>query len=361
MTKAEIVQALYSKVGGFSRKESAELVDLVFEMMKETLGRGEKIKVSGLRILFCATSASAPGRNPQTGQPIKISERRVLTFKASQILKLALNLRAGEISNGATSAAPTSIVLGASTAGGDSTAGARISRYMSELGRGTLPPKLYFRIGEVADLVGVEPHVLRYWEREFRGVRPTKSAKGQRVYSRRDVENLIRVRELLYKEGFTIAGARKKLLRTEIADDDVSDVENSDRAPPVETSEAAKTREAASSQCVSTLRHSSPNPCPLRDLSLATAVVAVHVARFETMALTLAPRSDRTPALPMPRRRRSHLLLSLALTCACSVLNARPCPREGCCSSSLSCANDGLPIGVGGSATRNGCAGTEHP
>src|SRR5271165_3813694 len=76
-----------------------------------------------------------------------------------------------------------------------------------------LPPKLYFRIGEVAELVGVEPHVLRYWEREFRSIRPTKSAKGQRVYSRRDVENLLRVRELLYSEGFTIAGAKKKLQR----------------------------------------------------------------------------------------------------------------------------------------------------
>jgi len=79
----------------------------------------------------------------------------------------------------------------------------------------TLPPKLYFRIGEVASLVGVEPHVLRYWEREFRTIRPTKSAKGQRVYSRRDVENLMRVRDLLYADGFTIAGAKKKLQRAE--------------------------------------------------------------------------------------------------------------------------------------------------
>ena len=76
-----------------------------------------------------------------------------------------------------------------------------------------LPSKLFFRIGEVAGLVGVEPHVLRYWEREFRTIRPTKSARGQRVYSRRDVENLLRVRELLYTQGFTIAGARKQLLR----------------------------------------------------------------------------------------------------------------------------------------------------
>src|SRR5438445_7177142 len=82
-----------------------------------------------------------------------------------------------------------------------------------------LPSKLYFRIGEVASLVGVEPHVLRYWEREFRSIRPTKSAKGQRVYSRRDVENLMRVRELLYAEGFTIAGAKKKLQKTGVEPD----------------------------------------------------------------------------------------------------------------------------------------------
>lgn len=76
-----------------------------------------------------------------------------------------------------------------------------------------LPSKLFFRIGEVANLVGVEPHVLRYWEREFRSIRPTKSAKGQRVYSRKDVENLLRVRDLLYRDGFTIAGAKKRLQR----------------------------------------------------------------------------------------------------------------------------------------------------
>lgn len=74
-----------------------------------------------------------------------------------------------------------------------------------------LPSKVYFRIGEVASLVGVEPHVLRYWEREFRTIRPKKSARGQRVYSRKDVETLMRVRQLLYSEGFTIAGARRRL------------------------------------------------------------------------------------------------------------------------------------------------------
>src|SRR4029077_1160479 len=100
MTKAEIVQALYTRVGGFSRKESAELVDLVFEMMKETLARGEKIKVSGFGNFVLRDKRQRPGRNPQTGDPIKISERRVLTFKASQILKQALNPRHASRSEG---------------------------------------------------------------------------------------------------------------------------------------------------------------------------------------------------------------------------------------------------------------------
>lgn len=117
MTKAEIVHALYNRVGGFSRKESAELVDLVFEMMKETLGRGEKIKVSGFGNFVLRDKRQRPGRNPQTGQPINISERRVLTFKASQILKQALNQRARPV--GRNGSAPP---MSASNHGGDTTA-----------------------------------------------------------------------------------------------------------------------------------------------------------------------------------------------------------------------------------------------
>src|SRR4051812_39702008 len=86
--------------------------------------------------------------------------------------------------------------------GGNGHSGASVSE---------LPTKLYFRIGEVASAVGVETHVLRYWESEFRSIRPQKSSRGQRVYSRRDVETLMRVKELLYDRGFTIAGARRQL------------------------------------------------------------------------------------------------------------------------------------------------------
>src|SRR5688500_4316154 len=91
MTKAEIVQAVYTKLGGFSKKESADLVDLVFETMKETLGRGEKIKISGFGNFVLRDKRQRQGRNPQTGEPIVITERRVLNFKASQLLKQALN------------------------------------------------------------------------------------------------------------------------------------------------------------------------------------------------------------------------------------------------------------------------------
>ncbi|HSY21246.1 MAG TPA: MerR family transcriptional regulator [Polyangiaceae bacterium] len=89
-----------------------------------------------------------------------------------------------------------------------------------------LPAKLYFRIGEVAELIGVEPHVLRYWEREFRTIRPTKSRRGQRVYSRRDVETLARIRALLYDEGFTIAGAKRKLAAGAASHDGASDADD---------------------------------------------------------------------------------------------------------------------------------------
>jgi len=77
--------------------------------------------------------------------------------------------------------------------------------------RPEVPVKLYYRIGEVAEIVGVEAHVLRYWESEFKSIRPQKSAKGQRVYSRRDLDKLLRVKELLYQQGYTIAGAKKQL------------------------------------------------------------------------------------------------------------------------------------------------------
>ncbi|MBM4357618.1 MAG: integration host factor subunit alpha [Deltaproteobacteria bacterium] len=90
-TKFELVQAVYNELGGFSKKEAADLVDQIFELMKETLGRGEMIKISGFGNFVLRDKRQRQGRNPQTGEPILISSRRVLTFKPSQLLKEDLN------------------------------------------------------------------------------------------------------------------------------------------------------------------------------------------------------------------------------------------------------------------------------
>ena len=86
VTKADIVERVY-KEAGFSKKEASDLVDLVFKVIKDTLSRGEKVKISGFGNFSIRDKATRVGRNPQTGEAMNISARRVLTFKPSQILK----------------------------------------------------------------------------------------------------------------------------------------------------------------------------------------------------------------------------------------------------------------------------------
>src|SRR4030088_3760263 len=81
-----------------------------------------------------------------------------------------------------------------------------------------IPDKLYFRIGEVASLCRLPAYVLRFWETEFPQLKPVKSSTGQRMYRRRDVENVLRIKQSLYERGFTITGARQHL-RAEIKTD----------------------------------------------------------------------------------------------------------------------------------------------
>ncbi|AAR34895.1 integration host factor subunit alpha [Geobacter sulfurreducens] len=90
MTKADIVEQIYEKIG-FSKKESAELVERVFGLIKETLERGEKIKIAGFGNFVVKDKADRRGRNPQTGDEIIISARKILTFKPSQVLKSSIN------------------------------------------------------------------------------------------------------------------------------------------------------------------------------------------------------------------------------------------------------------------------------
>jgi DNA-binding transcriptional MerR regulator len=74
-----------------------------------------------------------------------------------------------------------------------------------------IPNKLFFKIGEVCEITDTQPYVLRYWESEFPALAPAKNSSGQRIYRRRDIETVLRIKQLLYDEGFTIAGAKKKL------------------------------------------------------------------------------------------------------------------------------------------------------
>ncbi len=74
-----------------------------------------------------------------------------------------------------------------------------------------IPDKLYFKIGEVAKITDVQPYVLRYWESEFSLIKPKKSLSKQRIYSRRDLENILQIKRLLHKERYTLEGAKKKL------------------------------------------------------------------------------------------------------------------------------------------------------
>src|SRR5678815_5091169 len=91
MTKADIIESVYEKVGGFSKKEAAEIVETVFNVVKETLERGEKIKISGFGNFVVRDKKDRMGRDPQRAVPILIPARRVLTFKPSQVLKNILN------------------------------------------------------------------------------------------------------------------------------------------------------------------------------------------------------------------------------------------------------------------------------
>ena len=95
MTKVDIVENIYEKVG-FSKKEVAKIVESIFDLIKESLEKEEKIKISGFGNFVVRKKRARRGRNPQTGDDIEISPRRILTFKPSQVLKAALNRKESE-------------------------------------------------------------------------------------------------------------------------------------------------------------------------------------------------------------------------------------------------------------------------
>ena len=102
-----------------------------------------------------------------------------------------------------------------------------------------IPDKLYFKIGEVAELTGVKPHVLRYWEAEIASIRPTKNRHQQRLYRQRDIELILRLKDLLYNQGYTIAGARKFLRRKPPVAEVVTPAPEAPSPPPVSAAPVA--------------------------------------------------------------------------------------------------------------------------
>ena len=127
-----------------------------------------------------------------------------------------------------------------------------------------IPERLYFRIGDVAEIADVKPHVLRYWETEFSEIQPEKSSTGQRVYRRRDVETVLMIKHLLYAEKYSIEGARQRI-RELRRDGELREYRREVADPlPVEEREA---REAALKQARGLLTEvEAINSTPLREI-----------------------------------------------------------------------------------------------
>ena len=161
MTKADIARIVYERHGGLSNREAARLVEIIFDSIKNRLGDGEKVQITGFGTFVIRQKRERRGRNPQTGEEMLIKPRSSVVALAPMDKKI--------------------------------------------------PNKLFFKIGEVCELTDTQPYVLRYWESEFPALAPAKNTSGQRIYRRRDIETVLRIKQLLYEEGFTIAGAKKRL------------------------------------------------------------------------------------------------------------------------------------------------------
>ena len=154
----------------------------------------------------------------------------------------------------------------------------------------SIPEKLFFKIGEVCDITGIQAHVLRYWESEFPMLAPQKNRAGQRTYRKRDVEMVLRIKELLYEDQYTIAGAKKKL---------VSEIRGSSKlkvvTPDMNASSVAATEETAKD---TNIREASQlqQPPPV----VATAAAAPSYASDEEVAPT-------EPSVPLTDERRAAL------------------------------------------------------
>ncbi len=183
-----------------------------------------------------------------------------------------------------------------------------------------LPDKLFFKIGEVADLVGVKPHVLRYWETEFAALRPLKTRGSHRMYKRRDVELAMLIRQLLHDDGFTISGARKRIRELRRDESKNGDAKNGDAAKHAETrngetkprheqQELPIVTEVARADRVATARSETERAS--REVSLRAELLAVREQLSVLLSTLQEPEHDLpqvavtiTSVAPMPSRYR---------------------------------------------------------
>ena len=181
LTKAELADLLFEKLG-LNKREAKDMVERFFEEIRTALEAGRKRQALGLRQFPAARQAAAS--RPQSQDRRRNSDHRAPRRHVPRQPEAEGHGRSGEP-----------------------------CRKPTEL-RPSLPPipaKRYFTIGEVSDLCGVKPHVLRYWEQEFTQLKPVKRRGNRRYYQHHEVLLIRRIRDLLYEQGFTINGARHRL------------------------------------------------------------------------------------------------------------------------------------------------------
>jgi DNA-binding transcriptional MerR regulator len=151
-----------------------------------------------------------------------------------------------------------------------------------------IPEKLFFKIGEVCELAGVQAHVLRYWESEFPMLAPQKNRAGQRVYRKRDVEIALRIKELLYEDQYTIAGAKKRL---------ANDMRAGGKLRVVSPEDGVEDSQESSSQTAASVEKSrsvaAPSPSVTRTAEDRKSLRRVAAELREILALLDAPKKRR--------------------------------------------------------------------
>ena len=178
MTRADLCEAVHEEVG-LTRQDCAALVERTLDLVVEALERGETVKLSGFGVFQVRAKRERMGRNPKTGEPAAIDPRRVIGFRASQVMK------------------------------------ARVDRALATSRRAPLAkgPEAFRTISEAADELGVPQHVLRFWETKFSFIRPMKRAGGRRFYRPQDIVVLRRgappaARRGLHDQGRAEAASR---------------------------------------------------------------------------------------------------------------------------------------------------------